>query len=203
MGSALRVQAPDVVYHVASRGVDKQRIFGVTDGDRFVFLALLARTVERYGWQLYAYCLMGNHFHLVLETPEGNIAAGMRDLKSAYALWFNAVRPREGVLFERRYFSESIVDEAHAFALCRYVVRNPVRAGMCAHPADWSWSSYRATAGIVAPPKWLNVDFIHAMFGGGANACRRYTEFVAAAMDEPSGSNRRVLPQGRDTARSA
>ena len=203
MGSVLRVQAPDVVYHVASRGVDKQPIFGVIGGDRFVFLAMLARVVERYGWLLYAYCLMGNHFHLVVETPNGDIAAGMRDLKSGYASWFNGMRPREGVLFERRYFGDVIADEGHAFALSRYVVLNPVRAGLCRHPADWGWSSYRATAGLVKPPTWLEVNFIRSMFGGGTHGQRRYVQFVAAALNEPGVPSGRVLPLGKDTARSA
>src|SRR4051794_22535210 len=188
IASRIRIQVPDVVYHVASRGVDKQPIFGVVDGDRFVFLALLAKTVERYGWRLHAYCLMGNHFHLVVETPEANIAAGMQYLKSSYALWFNDFRPREGTLFERRYYSDVILEEGHLFALCRYVVLNPVRAGLCRPPADWPWSSYRATAGIAAPPAWLHTDLIYAIFGGGSAAQRRYVEFVIAALDESRAS---------------
>lgn len=175
MGSLARVQAPDVVYHVASRAVDKQLIFGVVDGDRPVFQALLARTVLRYAWNLHAYCVMGNHFHLVLDTPEANIARGMQYLKSSYALWFNASKPREGALFERRYFAEVLEDEAHAVAVCRYVVLNPVRARLCLHPADWSWSSYRATAGIVALPAFLQLELVHALVGGA----RHYPSFVA------------------------
>src|SRR4029077_6524880 len=108
MGQAHRSQAPDVLYHAASRGVDRQMIFGVVDGDRFVFSALLANTVRRYGWNLHAYCVMGNHFHLVLDTPYSNIGDGMRDLKSTYALWFNGARGREGHLFERRYYAATL-----------------------------------------------------------------------------------------------
>ena len=169
------MQAPDVLYHVASRGVDKQLIFGVIEGDRAVFESILGRTVLRYAWNLHAYCLMGNHFHLVLDTPQANIARGMQYLKSSYALWFNACRPREGALFERRYFDDLLVDEAHAVAVCRYVVLNPVRARLCLHPADWAWSSYRATAGIVQPPAFLQPEFVHALVGGA----RHYPSFVA------------------------
>ncbi len=179
MRTRLRVQAPDLVYHVASRAVDKQRIFGIVDGDRHVFLALLAKTVERCGWVVHAYCVMGNHFHLVLETPHANLAAGMQYLKSSYAMWFNELRPREGALI------------------------NPVRAGLCAHPADWSWSSYRATAGIVHEPPFLTTSFIYDLFGGGDLGRRRYAEFVVAALDRPGVSSRRVLAQSQATARTA
>jgi putative transposase len=191
MGQAHRVQAPDVLYHAASRGVDRQMIFGVVDGDRFVFLALLAATVRRYGWNLHAYCVMGNHFHLVLDTPYSNIGDGMRYLKSSYALWFNALRGREGHLFERRYFAATLEHEAHLFSICRYTVLNPVRAGLCVHPADWAWSSYRATAGIVEPPPFLQLDLVHEIFGGGTDAARRYARSVA---ELPVASGR-VLPQ--------
>lgn len=168
-----------MLYHVASRGVDRQMIFGVVDGDRPVFVRLLERTVERYGWNLHAYCLMGNHFHLVLDTPGSNIGSGMQYLKSAYALWFNDLKPRSGHLFERRYFGDVLELEAHLFAVCRYVVLNPVRARLCSHPADWQWSSYRATAAIVTPPAFLRVDLLRGMFGGGNAASSRYARFVS------------------------
>ena len=181
MRTRLRVQAADVLYHVTSRGVDRQRIFGVVDGDRAVFHALLARTVDRYGWNLHAYCLMGNHFHLVFDTPGANIAAGMQHLKSTYALWFNGGRPREGCLFERRYFSRVVEDEWGAAEVCRYVVLNPVRARLCRHPADWAWSSYRASAGIIDVPPFLRCDLLHELVGGS----RKYAAFVAAGLALP------------------
>jgi REP element-mobilizing transposase RayT len=192
MGSKLRVQAPDVLYHVVSRGVDRQMIFGVVDGDRFVFMALLANTVRRYEWNLHAYCLMGNHFHLVLDTPNANLGRGMQYLKSSYALWFNALRGREGHLFERPYYSQTLDYEAHLFAICRYTVLNPVRAGLCLHPADWPWSSYRATAGIVQPPEFLCLDLVHEIFGGGGAAAGRH---YAQAVAELPVSLGRALPQ--------
>ena len=182
MGWPPRIQAPDVLYHAASRAVDKQAIFGVHDGDRFVFLGLLRRIVARRAWNLHAYCVMGNHFHLVLDTPESNIADGMRDLKSGYARWFNDASSREGALFERRYWSEIVEQEEHLLALCRYVVMNPVRAGLCAHPVEWPWSSYRATAGLVTAPPFLTLDLVRGAFGGGSAGARRYAAFVADAL---------------------
>lgn len=186
VGQAHRIQSNEVLYHVCSRGVEKQLIFGVVDGDRAVFIKLLERTVQRYGWQLHAYCLMGNHFHLVLDTPHANIAAGMQYLKSAYALWFNGEKPREGHLFERRYYAGLVDREAHFFAACRYVVLNPVRAGFCHHPADWRWSSYRATAALITPPPFLRTDFLHELLGGPAVGAKLYARFVVDAL-EPDG----------------
>jgi REP element-mobilizing transposase RayT len=195
VGQVHRIQSGEVLYHVCSRGVDKQLIFDVVDGDRAVFIKLLERTVARYGWRLHAYCLMGNHFHFVLDTPEANIAAGMQYLKSAYALWFNEEKPREGHLFERRYYAGVVDREAHFFATCRYVVLNPVRAGLCRHPADWRWSSYRATAGLVAPPPFLRTDFVHELFGQGPAAAKRYAQFVADALPDRTVHSGRALPQ--------
>lgn len=183
MGQAHRIQSNEVLYHVCSRGVDKQPLFDVVDGDRPVFVKLLERTVVRYGWRVHAYCLMGNHFHLVVDTPNANIAAGMRYLKSSYALWFNAEKPREGHLFERRYYAGLVDREAHFFAVCRYVILNPVRAGICSHPADWPWSSYRATAGLAEPPAFLRTEFLYELFGGMPGAVQRYEQFVADALD--------------------
>lgn len=182
MASPIRPQAPDVLYHVGSRGVDKQLIFDVVPGDRPVFLKLLERTVVRYRWIVHAYCLMGNHFHLVVETPDANLAIGMQYLKSAYALWFNDLKPREGHLFERRYWSEVLDREEHLFEVSRYVVLNPVRAALCRHPVDWGWSSYRATAGLVAKPAFLTTDLILGIFAGRTSATRRYAQFVADAL---------------------
>lgn len=182
-----RIQAPDVLYHVCSRGVDKQHIFGLIDDDRPFFIRLLGRTVDRYGWRLHAYCLMGNHFHLVLETPHANIAVGMQYLKSVYALWFNDSKPREGHLFERRYWADLLVREEHLFATSRYVVLNPVRAGICSHPGDWPWSSYAATAGLVPCPDFLTTEFIHGIFSGPTPATRRYEQFVLGELPSPPG----------------
>ena len=195
MGQVHRIQSDEVLYHVCSRGVDKQLIFDVVDGDRAVFIKLLERTVRRYGWQLHAYCLMGNHFHFVLDTPGANIAAGMQYLKSAYALWFNGEKPREGHLFERRYYAGAVDREAQFFAACRYVVLNPVRAGLCRHPADWPWSSYCATAGLIAPPPCLLTDFVDELFGRGPAAAKRYAQFVAEALPELNARSGRDLPQ--------
>ena len=173
-----RIQVADGVYHVGSRGVEKRMIFDVFRGDRDLFLTLLELTVQKYGWLCHSYCLMGNHFHLVVETPKPNIAAGMQYLKGRYATWFNQLTEREGALFERRYFGELIETEAHAFELTRYVVLNPVRSKLCAHPRDWPWSDYRAVVGLVKRPRYLQLTRIHDLFGEGPRGIALYEQFV-------------------------
>jgi REP element-mobilizing transposase RayT len=178
MARAPRIQVADVSYHVTSRAVDKQPIFDIVAGDRECFLVLLQLAIVRYRWRLHAYCLMGNHFHLVVETPDANLAGGMQYLKSRYAVWFNTQSGREGALFERRYRSELVVREAHAYELARYVVLNPVRAKLCAHPRDWRWSSYRAAVGGVSAPSFLYLNGLHDLFGDGPRGIAAYERFV-------------------------
>jgi putative transposase len=173
-----RIQVADVLYHVTSRGVEKRPIFDVVPGDRVLFLVLLERAVMRYRWRLHAYCLMGNHFHLLIETPLANLAAGMQFLKGCYAIWFNTAAGREGALFERRYWCELAEREAHAYELARYVVLNPVRAKLCAHPRDWSWSSYRAAVGAERAQRFLYLDGLHNLFGEGPRGIGAYERFV-------------------------
>jgi putative transposase len=178
MGRKPRIQVPDVLYHVCSRGVEKRMIFDIVPGDREFFLVLLQTVVERHGWRVHVYCLMGNHFHFIVETPEANLGDGMQYLKGQYAIWFNKQNRREGALFERRYYSELVESEAHAFELFRYIVLNPVRANLCAHPGDWSWSSYRAGVGLVRAPRFLYARGLHDLFGEGHQGTAAYGRSV-------------------------
>ena len=129
---------------------------------------------------------MGNHFHLLLDTPNANLSAGMQYLKGEYAQWFNAVVGREGALFERRFWSRIALSEAYVLELSRYVVLNPVRAGLARTPDDWPWSSYQATVGLEGRPAFLIVDGVLDLFGGGRSACVRYAQFVGEAIGLPS-----------------
>lgn len=174
----LRIQVAGGVYHVGSRGVEKRMIFDVFRGDRELFLWLFEQTIEKFGWICHAYCLMGNHFHLVVETPKPNIAAGMQYLKGCYAIWFNHLTGREGALFERRYFGELIETEAYAFEITRYIVLNPVRAGLCAHPREWQWSNHCAVVGLVTCPRYLELTRVHELFGEGPRGIALYEQFV-------------------------
>ena len=186
----LRLEAPDVLYHVGSRGVEKRQIFDCGHRDREFFLELLAKVVRKFVWQVHAYCLMGNHFHLVLDTPNANLSAGMQYLKGQYAQWFNAVAGREGALFERRFWSRIALSEAYVLELSRYVVLNPVRAGLARRPDEWPWSSYQATVGLDGVPEFLKVNGVLDLFGGGRSGCARYAQFVGEAIGRPSSDGR-------------
>lgn len=163
MARPLRLEFPGALYHITSRGNARQDIF-LDDQDRTLFLSMFAREAEQQKWRCYAYCLMSNHYHLMLETPESNLVTGMRRLNGVYTQKFNRRHGRVGHLFQGRYKSIVVDRENYLLELCRYVVLNPVRAGMVSKPGDWKWSSYLATAGEVEKPDWLEVDWILGQF---------------------------------------
>ena len=179
MARPLRIQFPGALYHVTARGNERKAIVR-DDKDRRSFRAHLGRGVSRFDWRLRAWCLMTTHYHLVVETPKPNLARGLQWLNSAYAQWFNRRHVRYGHLFGGRYAAVLVEEERHALEACRYVVLNPVRAGICADPADWPWSSYRASAGLEPPPPFLSLDWLEAEFGPDRRQAQaRYRAFVA------------------------
>jgi len=141
--------------------------------DRWRFLELLGDVCLRCGWHCAAYCLMTNHFHLLVETPQPNLSRGMQRLNGLYAQSFNARHGFEGHLFERRFHHVLVESEWHFFELCRYLPLNPVRAGLCTDPGQWPWSSYRATIGEITPPRFLTVNNVLSHFGADQVAARR------------------------------
>jgi putative transposase len=183
VGRALRIDAPGAFYHVTSRGNGGRAIY-FDDRDRRVFLAMFARVRRRYGWVCLAFCLMTNHYHLLLETPDGGLSGGMRELNGGYARRTNRRYAQDGHLFRNRFGAETLEREEHLLEACRYIVLNPVRAGLCSDPADWPWSSYRACAGLEYAPHFLAVDRVLRLFGRSPAAARRaYRAFVAAVSD--------------------
>lgn len=177
MARPLRICAPDVVYHVTARGNGGAAIFA-DDEDRHDFLTLFAKVLDRYGWICHAYCLMGNHYHLVVETPRSNLPRGMRAQNGPYAQRFNRRHGRRGHLFEARYRSVLVERETHLLEVSRYVVLNPVRAGLCPDPAGWPWSSYAGTIGGRGDPL-LDGSGILGMFADRRSlAGERYRRFV-------------------------
>lgn len=142
MGRRIRVVGAGATYHVVARGNDRQMLF-LDDDDRGRFMELLVEIAGASGWEGFAYCLMGNHFHLAFATPEGDLPEGMRDVMGRYARHFNRVHRRSGHVFGGRYRSEPIQSDAHLLSVVRYVARNPVVAGLVADAADWEWGSYR------------------------------------------------------------
>jgi len=183
-----RLEIPYGYYHVGTRGNNRRSIF-VDDRDRNLFLLILRRVARRFGWQFYAYCLMGNHYHLVLQISEAGISRGMCELNTAYAVGYNAHHSRTNHLFGRRYWSELIETDEHLAAAARYVVQNPVRAGICATCDGWPWSSYRATVGTAIPQPFLAIDDLLEIVVPGPKERRvdRFREFC-----EPLVPKRRV-----------
>lgn len=141
-------------------------------------MAFLAQSSYRRDWGCLAYCLMTNHYHLVLALRERTLSRGMHRLNGVFARRFNARHGHVGHLFEARFTAALIESETHLLGALRYVVLNPVRAGVCSDPADWPWSSFRATAGLEPCPRFLAAPRVRAMFGPRTRAAERYAEFV-------------------------
>ena len=183
-----RVPRPRVAggfYHVTTRGNGGSSIF-FDDWDRHAFLDRLGRTVTRFGWSCLAYCLMGNHFHLAIKTPDPDIDRGMHAINAWYAQRFNARHDRAGHLFEAPYHAELVVRESHFLEVTRYVVCNPVRANICRTPEEWGWSSFRATIGLAPKIPWLATEELLGSFGANLERARdSYRWFVMSGVDRP------------------
>ena len=187
MARPLRLELPGGIYHVTARGNERRWIFR-DDADRLAFLDVLARVLDRFGWLCLAYCLMGNHYHLLVETPRPNLARGMRQLNGVYAQRFNRRHNRVGHLTQGRYGAVLVEGDEHLLAVASYIVRNPVRAKLCAHAEEWRWSSYRATLGL-APPGTVAAEAILLRLGPTRLAARlRFRSFVeqGGARPEPT-----------------
>ncbi|MCF6209076.1 MAG: transposase [Gammaproteobacteria bacterium] len=178
MARPLRIEFPGALYHVTSRG-DRQEAIFEDDEDRLVFLHTLAEVVGRFNWLCHAYCLMTNHYHLLVETPDGNLSKGMRHLNGVYTQATNRRHARSGHLFQGRFKGILVDKDSYLLELTRYVVLNPVRVGMVRQPGKWQWSSYRAMIGDTPAPTWLATDGILTQFAKRRSiAQRRYREFV-------------------------
>lgn len=185
MARPLRIEFEGAVYHITSRGNAGNDVY-TSDSDRTLFLKVLRRTVERYRWLCYAYCLMSNHYHLLIETPEPNLSRGMRHLNGVYTQSFNRAHRRMGHIFQGRFKAILIEKESHLLEVARYIVLNPVRAGMVGHPRDWPWGSYRATAGEAQPLAFLALDWLLEQFGSRRRqAVLAYRKFAREGGDTP------------------
>jgi putative transposase len=186
MTRPLRLEFPGALYHVTSRGNARAAIYA-DDADRERFLALLTQVVQRYHWLCHAYCLMENHYHLLIETPEGNLSHGMRQVNGLYTQYYNRRHDRVGHVLQGRYKAIVVERDSYLLVLCRYIVLNPLRAGMVQTAQEYCWSSYRATAGLCAGGALLCTDWLLAQFGADRTAAqRRYRRFVAEGVASPS-----------------
>jgi putative transposase len=164
MARPLRIAYPGALYHLTSRGNEKRPIY-FNDADRHHFLRILAKTVQRFSWLCSAYCLMDNHFHLLVETSLANISQSMKFLNGVYTQYINWKYKRVGHLFQGRFKAILVEKESYFMELCRYIVLNPVRAGICLEPDQYPWSSFRSTAGLSSKPEFLTLAPILDRFG--------------------------------------
>ena len=186
MARPLRLELAGGLYHVTSRGDRREAIF-LNDADRLVWLEVFAQTCKRFNWICHAWCLMDNHYHIVVETIEGNLAQGMRHLNGVYTQTFNRTHKRVGHVFQGRYKAIIVEKDGYLLELARYVVLNPLRAGMVKDIADWHWSSYAAMLGTQNAPEWLQTDWILGQFSPQRRrAINRYMDFVRAGVGLPS-----------------
>ncbi len=182
----LRLQYPGAFYHITVRGNRRQDIF-IDDFDRRHFLQVLAEIAFIRNIICYAYCLMGNHYHLEIETPDGNLADFMRDLNGIVSQDYNKRHEKTGHLFQGRYHSFLIEKETYLMQVARYVVLNPVRAGLVKKPEQWRWSSYRATLGEIESPSFLATDSLLKFFHHRRpQAQKNYRKWVIEGLDAAS-----------------
>jgi putative transposase len=178
MARARREFVPGGVYHVFARGSNRQAIF-TFDSDRVDFLDCLDRVVGQRQLNCLAYCLMSNHYHLVLETGDGELSRAMQALNGRYALRFNQRYGRDAHLFRNRFGAVHLRTEGQLLWTLRYAVRNPVESGLCASADEWRWSSYRASVGLDREPRFLAVGKLLSYFGDMPDRARAaYRAFV-------------------------
>lgn len=186
MARPRRIEFSGALYHLTCRGNAREPIYW-DDQDRELFLTFLTQVIERYSFLCYGYCLMDNHYHLIVETRKPNLSRGMRQLNGVYTQRFNRRHHRVGHLFQGRFKGILVEKESYLLELCRYVVLNPVRAGLVQDPGQWSWSSYRALIGAVGTPWWLSADWILRQFDTHRRSAQeKYKAFVLENLEASS-----------------
>lgn len=182
MARPLRIEFPGAFYHITARGNARSTIFLDID-DRRSWFALLGDVCEQFKWRCYAYCQMGNHFHLLIETPEPSLSRGMRQLNGVYAQRFNRRHAKCGHVLQGRYHAVIVDQHSYLLELIRYVVLNPVRARVVPSVDQWPWSSYPATVAEQQAPPWLVVADVLSLFGATPEtAIAAFRRFVAAGL---------------------
>jgi putative transposase len=177
MTRPLRLEVPDGTFHVTSRGNARQPVF-LDDIDCETFLLLLRDAIRRFGWRCLTYCLMVNHYHLLLQTPHANLAPGMRDLNGGYARAFNRRHGRVGHVWQARYNSQLVQETDYVRAAIRYIVLNPVRAGSVSSPEQWPWSSHAAIIAGTTDPVVETAALLQQFAAGPAQPADEYRLFV-------------------------
>lgn len=182
MTRPLRIEFPGALYHVTARG-DRRAAIYADDADRLEWLSILAQVCARFNFIVPAYCEMVNHYHFMVETPDGNLSQGMRRLNSVYSQYFNRRHRQVGHVFQGRYKAILVQKQSYLLELARYIVLNPVRAQHVKLAEDWGWSSHKAMLGKTPAPGWLDTGWLLTQFGGTrATACAAYQQFVATGV---------------------
>ena len=189
MARQLRITFPGACYHITSRGNERKSIFkSLADKEKFLFY--LESATRRYDAIIHAYCLMGNHYHLLLETPTGNLSQIMRHINGAYTTYFNKKRQRAGHLLQGRFKAILVDMDEYCKELSRYIHLNPIRAKMIDNLHDYRWSSYLDYIGNRNPPAWLERNFILGYFGKKPSiAQKNYREFIESRLDKKYSIN--------------
>lgn len=186
MARSLRIEFPGALYHITSRGDGKENIY-LSDEDRILFLKIFSDVCRRCDWVCYSYCLMSNHYHLLVETPQGNLSKGMQLLNGIYTQKFNRLHSRVGHVFQGRFKGILVQKDNYLLELSRYIVLNPVRAKMVTSVDKWIWSSYLATIQPNLKPSWLSSDYILSLFSNDVLASiKNYQEFVQQGLRSDS-----------------
>jgi len=176
------------IYHITSRGRgDRRENIYDDDEDRQKWLEILGNACRRFNWRCHAYCLMDNHYHIVLETADENLSKGMRQLNGIYTQYYNRKHDRVGHVFQGRYKGILVERDAYLLELARYVVLNPMRANMTKNITAWKWSNYKATIGEAISPPWLETDWVLGQFSKQRKtAIKKYIDFVREGVGLPS-----------------
>lgn len=179
-----RREEPGALHHVTARSPSGRLLFN-DDRDRQRYLQLLAREIRARGWRLLSFCLLSNHLHLLVQTPQPDLGVGMKMVHAEFARRTNQARGEHGGLFGQRFYNGIVRSERHAVGCLRYIARNPVEAAVCRRAADWPWSAHRALAGLCAPPPFLDVRAAYEHLGESADEARaNYARLVAMSSAE-------------------
>lgn len=186
MTRPLRLAFPGAIYHVTSRGNRRQNIYR-NDVDRQVWLSILGRVCARHNWKVHAFCQMTNHHHLLIETIDPTIAQGMQQLNGHYSRYFNKRHELAGHVFQGRYHAILVDRQSYLLEVSRYVVLNPLRAGIVQSIDEWPWSSFFYCSDDTHAPFWLEREWLLGHFGHPrAHAVTRYRNFILAGIGKSS-----------------
>ena len=186
MARPLRIQYPGAMYHIISRGIGRMTIFH-NEKDWKKFTHFMERVIKKYNWNCHAYCLMGTHYHILLETPDANLVPGMKQLNQFYSQFYNWKYHRVGPVLQGRYKSWLVEKGEKFLDNSRYIVNNPVNAKMVQHPSEWPYSSFRATRGLEKVPGFLETDFLLKHFSSSRKKAQTmYEDFVLAGIGAES-----------------